>query len=75
MTLRHQRTGAAYLPNPVAAELWRRCDGQHTIQDLADSLAASYELPPALALFDVRTQVGRWFETGLMDISEIKPQS
>jgi uncharacterized protein len=72
LTLRHRRSGAVYLLNPVAAVLWRLCDGRRTIRDLADSMAATYDLPPALTLFDVRTQVGRWFETGLMDLAEIK---
>lgn len=68
-TLRHRDTGAVYRLNEVASRLWHLCDGRHCLGELAASLAAAYDLPPALALYDVRSQVNRWLETGLVNLS------
>uniref|UniRef100_A0A7C5AM79 SPASM domain-containing protein n=1 Tax=Desulfobacca acetoxidans TaxID=60893 RepID=A0A7C5AM79_9BACT len=69
LTLRHRRTNAVYRLNQVAAEIWHACDGRLTLSELSASLAATYGLPQTLALFDVRFQVSRFLESGLMEVS------
>ena len=41
-------------PNPVAAEILRRCDGARTLAEIVDDLAASFSAPRERIDADVR---------------------
>lgn len=52
--------------NRSAADIWNRCDGQHSVADIAASLAATYELTVEAAMGDVQTALAEFDRLGLM---------
>jgi hypothetical protein len=53
--------------NRTASFIWNRCDGQHTLPEIAGELAASFEVEPDTARETVTTMVPRFSELGLLD--------
>lgn len=46
------RTGEAHILNRTGAYIWQRCDGTHTINQLAREVASVYRIPRRQALAD-----------------------
>ena len=52
--------------NRSASDIWNRCDGQHSVADIAASLAAEYELTVETAMGDVQAALAEFDRLGLM---------
>jgi hypothetical protein len=50
---------AVHVLNPTARMIWERCDGQHSADDIARELRASFAVPPE---HDVGADVQRTLE-------------
>jgi hypothetical protein len=66
--VRNRHSGGIYQLNAVAGEIFARCDGRHTIAQLATFLQDTYGISATLAREDVRTQVMRLMAAGLVSI-------
>lgn len=63
--------GTMYQLNLVGAELWKRCDGTRTPEQLAVELLDLFEVEPAVLGADVRTFLGEMEARGwLVDGTE-----
>lgn len=63
--------GATVHLNHTAALLWQFFDGQATVAELADDVAAVFELPPGQALDEVTAIVRHLAERGVLEHPEI----
>jgi hypothetical protein len=45
--------GAYYAIDDVGAEIWDRCDGEHTVSDLVAELCSEFDAPEAVIRADV----------------------
>lgn len=61
-------TGGTYQFNEPAALVFSRCDGRHSLIEIAAALADRYGLPVGLALLDCREQLFRMAKAGLVCI-------
>jgi hypothetical protein len=52
--------------NTTAGFVWQRCDGRHTLGDIADDLARSFRVDPETARGAVVDSLGRFTELGLL---------
>ena len=66
--VRNRHSGGIYQLNAAAGEIFARCDGRHTIAQLATFLQDTYGISATLAQEDVRTQVMRLMAAGLVSI-------
>lgn len=56
-----------YTLNDTAAYIWNMlADGYPDEQEIAAGLCAKYEVDPATALADVRSQLSSWHDAGLI---------
>jgi len=46
LCLHHIETGEYYLLNSVAEEIWNRCNGELTVDEIAAQIAVEYDVPP-----------------------------
>ncbi len=53
--------------NSTARFIWNRCDGQRAVRDIADELAASFEVEPDTASESVTTLVRQFSKLGLLN--------
>ncbi len=53
--------------NPSAALVWQLCDGSGTVAQLAEDIAAEFELPPDEVQAQVGRLVGEFEALGLVD--------
>lgn len=53
--------------NPTAAAIWEMCDGEHTIEQIADSLAEYFHLPAEEVRRDVAKVLAEFQEKGLVE--------
>lgn len=53
--------------NPTASFIWHRCDGQHTVLEIADQLAGSFDIERQTAWDAVIAALHRFDELGLLD--------
>jgi hypothetical protein len=56
-----------YNLNPVGTFIWEHCDGQHTLDQIAASLADQYEVEPAEAARDCLEFIQELVDQGLLD--------
>ncbi|HLI74898.1 MAG TPA: PqqD family protein [Acidimicrobiales bacterium] len=61
-----ERAHCMLVLNSSAGELWRRCDGTHTVDSIADALALSHDIGRDLVLGDVWSTVCKLAELGLV---------
>jgi hypothetical protein len=54
------------LLNRTAAEVWDRCDGHTTAEEIAQALGAAHDADAALIAEDVRLTLGKLAELGLL---------
>jgi len=58
---------AVHVLNPTARTIWERCDGQHSPDDIARELRASYAVPPEHDVGgDVRRTLEVFVKKGLL---------
>jgi hypothetical protein len=55
-----------YNLNPVGTFIWERCDGQHTLDQIATALSEEYEVSPEVAAKDCREFIEALIEQGLL---------
>ena len=61
----HLQTGVYYSLNEVGTAFWNMLDGQLTIGECADQLAAEYSAPPEVVLADLLELSGELAAEGL----------
>ena len=61
-----------YNLNPEGTFIWERCDGQHTLEQIAGELAEEYEVSPEEAVRDCREFIDSLVEQGLLQWSDTK---
>ena len=52
--------------NPVGAQIWERCDGRHTVAQIAGELAEEYDVTLEAATRDCRQFTEELVEQGLL---------
>ncbi len=58
-----------YALDPVAAFVWEACDGQRSIDAIADLVTQEFEVDPARASADLRTFVAELAAAGLVELA------
>ena len=61
----HLRTGVYYSLNEVGTAFWNMLDGQLTIEECANRIAAEYNAPPEVVLADLLELSGELSAEGL----------
>jgi hypothetical protein len=56
-----------YSLNEVGTFIWERCDGRHSVADIAAALAEEYEVDPAEAARDCQQFIGELVAEGLLE--------
>ena len=62
-----KETSIAVPVNPVGAAIWEMCDGAHTVDQMVDELAATYDQERSRIDQDVRTFLDELMRLGLVD--------
>ncbi len=60
--------GKVKVLNAVGAFVWKRIDGSHTLQSIADMLCREYEVSPSQAAQDVLDFAASLLERGLIAV-------
>jgi hypothetical protein len=55
-----------YNLNKVGTFIWNRCDGQHSVDEIAQALTEEYEVSPETASHDCREFLDELAEQGLL---------
>jgi hypothetical protein len=61
--------------NPVGTFIWERCDGQHTLEQIAADLTDEFEVSSEEAARDCREFIDSLVEQGLLQWSDCKAQT
>jgi len=61
-----------YNLNPVGTFIWERCDGEHTLEQIAGEMVEEYEVSPEEAARDCREFIDSLVEQGLLQWSDSK---
>jgi hypothetical protein len=61
-----------YNLNPVGTFIWERCDGQHTLRQIAADLSEEYDVSPEEAARDCQDFIDSLVEQGLLQWSDSK---
>jgi PqqD family protein of HPr-rel-A system len=69
MVVLDKHGGKVHQLNTTASYVWGRCDGQQTEAEIADDLAAEFDVEPAKAVSDVGAVIGQFRELGLLESS------
>lgn len=69
ISLYDPRTEQVTVLNGTASDVWRLADGTHTIEEITDLLASSYQVSPDSIAADVEKTVGELSEAGLIESS------
>jgi len=56
------------MPDPIAVEILKRCDGKATVSAIADDLATAYNAPRERVLGDVKTLLGSLADKQLLEL-------
>lgn len=59
--------------NATASLVWQRCDGQHTLLQIADALTGAFQVDPGTARAAVVSALRRFAELGLLRSGSIEP--
>ena len=65
--LHDRRNGQAHVLNEAAARIWELCDGQNTLDQIAEAFAASYVLPASAVREDVIYILTKFRELRVLD--------
>ena len=55
-----------FVPDPIALEILKRCDGEASVSAIVDDLAASFKAPRDVILKDVRVMLQDLADKGVM---------
>ena len=66
------RSSFFYNLNPVGTFIWERCDGQHTLAQIAAAMAEEYDVLPEEAERDCQEFIDSLVEQGLLQWSDAK---
>ncbi len=66
------RAGSVHALNPTATLIWESCDGEVTLDGLADELAASFGIERAAARRDVIDVAGELLTRGLIAVAGVR---
>jgi len=61
-----QEKAIAFALNVTAALMWSHCDGQHTIEEIAEIIAETSSLPPDHITEDVKQTINNFHTHGLL---------
>ena len=53
--------------NPTSAFIWQRCDGNHSVGEIAEELAETFDVDPETARRDVESAVDQLADLGLVE--------
>lgn len=59
-----------YNLNPVGTFIWERCDGKHSLEQIAGELIEEYDISPEEAAKDCQEFIGALVECGLLQWSD-----
>lgn len=62
-----RHNGRTHVINESAARVWELCDGQATLDQIADAFAAAYAMPVSTVHGDVVYIVTKFRELGVLD--------
>ena len=62
-----ESTGSTYALNATAAQAWQLCDGQRTLDDIADALLDKYEATPEQVVETLQSFVAHLREIGVLE--------
>jgi hypothetical protein len=65
--LHDRRNGRAHVINEPAARIWELCDGQATLDQIAQAFAASYTMPVSSVRDDVIYILSKFRELQILD--------
>ena len=65
--LHDRRNGRAHVINEPAARIWELCDGQATLDQIAQAFAASYAMPVSAVRDDVIYILSKFRELQILD--------
>ena len=65
--LHDRRNGRAHVINESAAQIWELCDGQHTLDQIVSTFAATYALPTVDVQADVQNIIAKFHELRVLE--------
>ncbi len=66
------KAGALHALNPLAREIWERCDGKHTSADIVDALLKKYDVKESTVRRHVRTTINELRKLNLLVNPELE---
>src|SRR5215207_2690811 len=63
-------TGYVHQLNATASQIWRACDGRHSVEDIAAQIAELFESAPEAVRRDVVTALADFERLGLLRASQ-----
>jgi Coenzyme PQQ synthesis protein D (PqqD) len=70
-----RRSNLIHQLNPTASYIWDRCGGQSTVAEIADQLAAAFDVDAKKAIQDVATTITQLQSRGLLESLNNGPAS
>jgi hypothetical protein len=70
-----RRSDLIHQLNPTASYIWDRCDGQSTVAEIANQLAAAFDVDAKTAIQDVATTIMQLQSRGLLESLNNGPES
>jgi hypothetical protein len=64
-------SGNVNVLNPVGTRIWELADGSRSVRQIADALAAEYEVTPEAALQDVAEFLQKLVDAGMLTLQDI----
>lgn len=66
ISLYNPATEQVTILNGTASDVWLLCDGEHTVEEITELLASSYEMTEEDIKGDVTSTIDRLYESGLL---------
>jgi hypothetical protein len=63
-------SGNVNVLNPVGTRIWELADGSRSVRQIADALAAEYEVTPEAALQDVAEFLQKLVDAGMLTLQD-----
>ena len=70
-----RQAGLIHQLNQTASYIWDRCDGQSTVAEIANQLAAAFDVDANTAVHDVATAIMQLHRLGLIEPSNSSSRS
>ena len=70
-----RQAGLIHQLNQTASYIWDRCDGQFTVAEIANQLAAAFDVDADTAVHDVATAIQELHRLRLLEASNHLPES